>query len=228
MRLAELLAFVTVAALLAGCGAAAPTGSLGPRPAARLAAGAGVSTLTPTTPAEGFRACGATQPPPASVLATAPRTLPPVLDGTAGAVDESTARQWAAAFFREQAIESWAGSAGQQGLLRGPCLSAARVRLSPVGNLARQPGPCGGEGCIVLRLTVAVTSLPMLQSLVLRHGGNPSRYMVEETVLAGGRLDTAVFGGFYQDGAIGPIWFIEASGLNCLDPGAKQLGLDCA
>jgi hypothetical protein len=79
----------------------------------------------------------------------------------------------------------------------------------------------------VLRLTVAVTSLPMLESLVLRHGGNPSRHVVEETVVAAGQLDTVVVGGVYQDGPIGPLWFVEASGLDCLDPDAARLGLEC-
>jgi hypothetical protein len=230
MRLAHLLAAAFVTSLLAGCGGAGAATSLGPRPAARLGAGAADSVPASTTLADGFHACGATQVPPASVLVTAPRDLPPVLNATTGGVDDPTARQWAAAFWREQAIESWAaGPADQQGLLRGPCLSAARVRLAvvPGGRPAGRPRPCGGETCLVLRLTVATTTLPMLQALVLRHGGNPSRYVVLETVLAAGQVDTLAVGGLYQDGPIGPIWFIEATGLDCLDPDAKRLGLDC-
>jgi hypothetical protein len=164
------------------------------------------------------------------VLSTAPRVLPPVINATARTVDDSTAQQWATAFSRERAIEGWAsGPADQQGLLRGPCLSAARVRLAaPAGaRPSGQPTRCDGDACLPLRLTVAVTSLPMLQALVLRHGGNPSRYVVEETALVAGRVDTLVVGGFYQNGPIGPIWFVEATGLDCLDPDAGRLGLDC-
>ena len=151
-------------------------------------------------------------------------------DRSAGDLDDSTARQWTAAFWREQAIEGWAtAAAGQEGLLRGPCLSAARVRLAvqPAGRPVGQPKPCGGPACGAVRLTIATTSLPMVQALVLRYGGNPSRYVVEETVLAAGRLDTFVVGGVYQDGPIGPIWFVEASGLDCRDPDATRLGLEC-
>jgi hypothetical protein len=232
MRLAELLAAAFVTSLLVGCGTAAPAASLGPRPAARLDGGAAHSTLAPaTTLAVAFHACGATQVPPTSVLVTAPRDLPPVLNATAGSVTDSTARQWGAAFWREQAIEGWAaGSADQQGLLRGPCLRAARVRLAaaPAGTAIGLPRPCGGVACLPVRLTVATTSLPMLQALVLRHGGNPSRYVILETVLAAGQVDTMVVGGLYQDGPIGPIWFVEASGLDCLDPDAGRLGLECS
>ena len=225
MRLEQFLVVAVAASLLAGCGEAAPGPTFAARPAARLAGGGVTTTL-----ADGFRACGATQTPPASVLVTPQDNLPPVLNKAAGDVDDSTARHWAAAFWREQAIESWASaSPGQEGLLRGPCLSAARVRLSvlPGGRPAGQPKPCGGEGCLALRLTVATTSLPMVQALVLRHGGNPSRYVVQETVMAAGQVDTVVVGGVYQDGPLGPIWFVEASGLNCLDPDAVRLGLDC-
>jgi hypothetical protein len=219
MRFAHLLIVGLVASLLAACGDATPGPSPGPWPAARLANGAAASTL----PAA-FGRCGATQTPPASVLATPASDLPPVLNKAAGDVDDSTARQWAAAFWREQAIESWAASAGQEGLLRSPCLSTARVRLAipPGGRPAGQP-----QLERVLRLTVAVTSLPMLESLVLRHGGNPSRHVVEETVVAAGQVDTLVVGGVYQDGPIGPLWFVEASGLDCLDPDAARLGLEC-
>jgi hypothetical protein len=225
MRLAYFLVVAFLASLLVGCGEAASGPSLAQRPAARFAGGAAGGTL-----ADGFRACGATQTPPASVLLTSSGEVPPVLNRSAGDIDDSTAGHWAAAFWREQAIESWAlASAGQDGLLRGPCLSAARVRLAalPGATPAGQSSPCGGERCLALRLTVAVTSLPMVQALVLRHGGNPSRYVVEETVLAAGRVDTLVVGGVYQDGPIGPIWFVEASGLDCLDPAAARLGLEC-
>ena len=224
MRATHLLAVAVVAGLLAGCGQstiARPLAQRQVKPARDVA----VSSL-----ADGFRACGATETPPGSVLATAPSGLPPVRNAAGGDVDDSTATRWASAFWREQAIESWAAvAAGQDGLLRGPCLGSARVRLTlPVGGrLAGQPKPCGGQACAVLRLTVATTSLPMLQALVLRHGGNPSRYVIQETILAGSQLDTVVVGGVYQDGPIGPIWFVEASGLDCLDPAAAGLGLDC-
>jgi len=219
MRFAPILIAGLVASLLTACGEATPGPSPGTWAGARLAKGAAGSTL----PAA-FGRCGATQTPPASVLAAPPSGLPPVLNKAAGDVDDSTARQWAGAFWREQAIESWAVSAGQEGLLRSPCLSTARVRLAlPPGG--RPAGPAQPEQ--VLRLTVAVTSLPMLESLVLRHGGNPSRHVVEETVVAADQVDTLVVGGVYQDGPIGPLWFVEASGLDCLDPDAARLGLEC-
>jgi hypothetical protein len=219
MRFAHLLIAGLVASLLAACGDATSGRSPGPWPPARLANGAAASTL----PAA-FGRCGATQTPPASVLAPPASDLPPVLNQAAGEVGDSTAKQWAAAFWREQAIESWAASAGEEGLLRSPCLSSARVRLAiPAGG--RPAGRSQLER--VLRLTIAVTSLPMLESLVLRHGGNPSRHVVEETVVAAGQLDTLVVGGVYQDGPIGPLWFVEASGLDCLDPDAAGLGLEC-
>ena len=224
MRLGHLLAVTIVISLLAGCGEAAPGTSLGVRPATRLTdGGAGA------TPADGFVACGATEAPPASVLVTTQNDLPPVLNMSAGDLDDATTRLWAAAFWREQAIESWAAGAGQEGLLRGPCLSAARVRLAvrPGERPTAQPNPCGPGTCLALRLTVATTTLPMIQALVIRYGGNPSRYVVLETILVGDRVDTLVVGGVYQNGPIGPVWFVEASGLSCLDPDAAQLGLDC-
>jgi hypothetical protein len=218
VRFAPFLVVGLVASLLAACGEVTPGPSSGPWAPARLANGSAGNTL----PAA-FGRCGATQTPPASVLAAAPNDLPPVLN-RAGDVSDSTARQWAGAFWREQAIESWAASAGQEGLLRSPCLSSARVRLAlpPGGRPAGRP-----QLQQVLRLTVVVTSLPMLESLVLRHGGNPSRHVVEETVVAAGQVDTLVVGGVYQDGPIGPLWFVEASGLDCLDPDATLLGLQC-
>src|SRR5437016_4149656 len=102
MRLVGLLVILAATGLLSACGGGgvASGASLAGRSAAQLGAGAAVGTL-----AEGFRACGATQTPPASVLTTSASDLPPVVNRSAGDLDDSTAGQWAAAFWREQAIE---------------------------------------------------------------------------------------------------------------------------
>jgi hypothetical protein len=59
--------------------------------------------------------------PPPRAFAT-PSSVPPVLNLTGGAVSTADGHAWAAAFLREQQLESWAQTALQAGVLQSGCL----------------------------------------------------------------------------------------------------------
>ena len=191
---------------------------------------------------QAWRSCGATATPPPSVLAV-PGGLPSLTNATAGAVGDSTARAWEAGLLREQAIEMWAQTAMQSGLLQGGCLGDQGARDALFGDEIRMIQQATRNGAHILLkppriLDVRLVTVPQQvqdrvrglafaksQYALIVHGQGPAQTTI---VYPGGKQENAVaplpanqayytfFGGEYRAGAdgVGPLWY-QDSFLGC-------------
>jgi hypothetical protein len=235
--LAALLAALA-ALLLAACqgpgSGGGPTGAATPRPSA-------TPTLTQQQQ-QAWRTCGAATLPPPSVFGP-PASVPPVQNLTNGAVSTADGQAWAAAFVREQRIETWAQTALQANLLQGGCLGDPQAGGQLFGaevTAVQKARQAGG------RLTVQAPRLLDFRLIrvpddvqqriaglleaksdyaLVVHGQGPSATRVvhpdgrQEPVgddIPANQVYYALFGGEYRkpgDG-VGPIWY-QKSAFNC-------------
>jgi hypothetical protein len=226
----QLLAMVALGWALLSCGGGGGR-STGPAPklgAAQVAA---------------WKACGATGSPPVGVAAE-PASLPPTANQAAAAVSDADGRRWVAGFLREQAIEAWAQTALQDGLLSGPCLGDAAVNPALFGDEVQkvqlaQQSKARVEVRLPKILDLRVVAVPAqaqeqianqqyarsAYALVV-HGQGPAYNRLvypdgRQDVWAEVKADQAFYGfygGEYQAGArrgVGPLWY-QKSVLNCL------------
>jgi hypothetical protein len=172
--------------------------------------------------------------PPANVLAT-PK-LPVKVDAsrTNGTVSQREADRWAAAFLREQAIEGWAITTGQEGLLKGGCLGASGAydelfaaevstieRASAVGGHVAYDPPATVAGIAIASApakardyVAALSGEEPTFAVVGTFRGPLAAYVVEPNgrrqelghTAAGVVYRRATFGRYVQS-QVGPLWF---------------------
>jgi hypothetical protein len=179
--------------------------------------------------------------PPASVLAT-PK-LPVKVDAsrTNGAVSQREADRWAAAFLREQAIEGWAITANEDGVLKGGCLGSLQAYdtlfAGEVSTVQQAKGAGGHLEYDPSATETAISIVPAsaeARDYVTNLSGQTAHYAVVGTLRgpitayivgkSGERTEIGHTGsgvvfrraafGRYRNDLIGPIWFQFASD-NC-------------
>jgi hypothetical protein len=203
------------------------------RPAASAVRSAAPSLPPQVTQLATWQRCGATQVPPADVLKI-PTQLPKVINRTNGAVSDADAQKWVAAYTREQGIELWALTHGEEGLFRGGCLSSRTSTLQVFAQELKylEVARASSRKIDVRSATyVSVATVPVstdVQMKIRGLDGIPSDFaLVVEIQGPGGadyvdgtgnRSPAAVIKatdhfwthltGSYSEVAIGPIWYI--------------------
>jgi hypothetical protein len=193
---------------------------------------------SPTPPQQAaWQSCGASSVPPHRILA-APADLPAIRNRTNGQVSDADARRWVAGLLREQAIETWAETSLQAGLLQGACLGDPSAQGNLFGTeiqLIQQARQASGQ--MVIHQPV-ITGLELVavpaqaQDRIQGLGGAPSAYALithgqgpaeGKLVFPGRREQTfyslgpneafyTFFGGEYRADSqgLGPIWYQKA------------------
>jgi hypothetical protein len=214
--------------LAVACGQPHPT----PKASASASAspaGAGATSLA------AWRACGSDTVPPANVLAT-PK-LPVKVDAsrTNGTVSQREADRWAAAFLREQAVETWALTTNRSAMLSGGCLGALNAYDNLfAGEVANMRKAQAAGGHLQYDPPASITGLAIVpapqsaQDYALNLSGERPAYALVETLhgplkayvvtIAGQRqplgpstpadeIFRQAFFGHYANPAVGPLWF---------------------
>jgi hypothetical protein len=180
-----------------------------------------------------WQRCGATQVPPADVLKI-PTQLPKVINRTNGAVSDADAQRWVAAYTREQGIELWALTHGEEGLFRGGCLSSPTSTLQVFAHELNylevaQASSRKIDVHLATYVSVAVLVVPADVNIKIKgFDGMPSDFALVVEIQgpggtdyvdgSGNRSPAAVIKatdhfwahltGSYSNAAIGPIWYI--------------------